>query len=352
MTVTSLASPVVASALPELTTGRLLGSWRPDPYALVLIAVLGGLYAWGVVRLVRRGERWPVARVVAFAGLGLGAIAVATMSGLAVYDHELFWPAAVQNIVLDLVAPLGLALGDPLSLALRALPQERWAARRLRAAVSGRLVRFLTFPLVSTVLVLSSELAIYFTPYFPTALRHGPLHELMYLQLLVTGSLFVLPMLTREELLPSWCSHPVRALLVLVDGLVDAVPGVVVMTSGTLIAGGWYASRHQPWDPSLQQDQMIGGGLMLTIAELVGLPFLIAVFAEWVREERRRTRALDARLDRELAVAAPPAAAGAAVAAAAPGAAPGDAAVAEPELMRPWWETDQGEVGERFRRGR
>ncbi|MYT32686.1 cytochrome c oxidase assembly protein [Streptomyces sp. SID8354] len=343
---------MVASALPELTTGRLLGSWRPDPYALVLIAVLGGLYAWGVVRLVRRGERWPVARVVAFAGLGLGAIAVATMSGLAVYDHELFWPAAVQNIVLDLVAPLGLALGDPLSLALRALPQERWAARRLRAAVSGRLVRFLTFPLVSTVLVLSSELAIYFTPYFPTALRHGPLHELMYLQLLVTGSLFVLPMLTREELLPSWCSHPVRALLVLVDGLVDAVPGVVVMTSGTLIAGGWYASRHQPWDPSLQQDQMIGGGLMLTIAELVGLPFLIAVFAEWVREERRRTRALDARLDRELAVAAPPAAAGAAVAAAAPGAAPGDAAVAEPELMRPWWETDQGEVGERFRRGR
>nr|WP_202487711.1 cytochrome c oxidase assembly protein [Streptomyces sp. SID8354] len=338
--------------MPELTTGRLLGSWRPDPYALVLIAVLGGLYAWGVVRLVRRGERWPVARVVAFAGLGLGAIAVATMSGLAVYDHELFWPAAVQNIVLDLVAPLGLALGDPLSLALRALPQERWAARRLRAAVSGRLVRFLTFPLVSTVLVLSSELAIYFTPYFPTALRHGPLHELMYLQLLVTGSLFVLPMLTREELLPSWCSHPVRALLVLVDGLVDAVPGVVVMTSGTLIAGGWYASRHQPWDPSLQQDQMIGGGLMLTIAELVGLPFLIAVFAEWVREERRRTRALDARLDRELAVAAPPAAAGAAVAAAAPGAAPGDAAVAEPELMRPWWETDQGEVGERFRRGR
>ncbi len=292
-----------------------------------------------------------MARVVAFAGLGLGAVAVATMSGLAVYDHELFWPAAVQNIVLDLVAPLGLALGDPLSLALRALPQEGRTARRLRAAISGRLVRFLTFPLVSTVLVLSSELAIYFTPYFPTALRHGPLHELMYLQLLVTGSLFVLPVLTREELLPSWCSHPVRALLVLVDGLVDAVPGVVVMTSGTLIAGGWYASQHRPWDPSPQQDQMIGGGLMLTIAELVGLPFLIAVFAEWVREERRRTRALDARLDRELAVAAS-AAVAPATSGATTGATTGEAAVPAPELMRPWWETDQGEVGERFRRGR
>ncbi|MFE7316157.1 cytochrome c oxidase assembly protein [Streptomyces sp. NPDC057555] len=329
-----------AAGLPELTAGRLIGTWQLDPYALVLILLLGGLYAGGVVRLARRGERWPVARVVAFAGLGLGAIAVATMSGLAVYDHELFWPAAVQNIVLDLIAPLGLALGDPLSLALRALPQEHPSTRRLRAAVSGRLVRFLTFPLVSTVLVLSSELAIYFTPYFPTALRHGPLHELMYLQLLVVGSLFVLPMLTREELLPSWCSHPVRALLVLLDGLVDAVPGIVVMTSGTLIAGGWYASQHRPWDPSPQQDQMIGGGLMLTLAELVGLPFLIAVFAEWVRDERRKTAALDARLDRDLAVSAP--------VPATPAAAPG-ATAPQPETTRPWWETDQGEVGARFR---
>nr|WP_235217618.1 cytochrome c oxidase assembly protein [Streptomyces noursei] len=346
---TTHAPTAVASGLPELTAGRLLDSWRLDPYALVLILVLGGLYAWGVVRLARRGQRWPVARSVAFAGLGLAAVAVATMSGLAVYDHELFWPAAVQNIVLDLIAPLGLALGDPLSLALKVLPPERRTARWLRARLSGRLLRFLTFPLVSTVLVLSSELAIYFTPYFPTALRHGPLHELMYLQLLVVGSLFVLPMLSREELLPSWCSHPVRALLVLLDGLVDAVPGIVVMTSGTLIAGGWYASQHRPWDPSLQQDQMIGGGLMLTIAELVGLPFMIAVFAEWVRDERRRTRALDARLDRELAVAAPAPAATAATTALAAPAAP---AVAQPEVTRPWWETDQGEVGERFRRGR
>ncbi|ARF53734.1 cytochrome c oxidase assembly protein [Streptomyces gilvosporeus] len=358
----------LSAGLPELTAGRLVGSWQFDPYALVLVLLLGGLYAAGVVRLARRGERWPVARTVAYAGLGLGAIVVATMSGLAVYDHELFWPAAVQNIVLDLIAPLGLALGDPLALALRALPERGPVSRRLRAAASGRVLRLLTFPLVSTVLVLASELAIYFTPYFSTTLRHGPLHELMYLQLLVTGSLFVLPMLTREELLPAWCSHPVRALLVFLDGLVDAVPGIVVMTSGTAIAGGWYATQHRPWDPSPQQDQMIGGGLMLTIAELVGLPFLIAVFVEWVRAERAKTAALDARLDRELAttagtatgvatVSGPVSAGEAAGTATVNGpvsgtpAAQETAAAPQPEMTRPWWETDQGAVGERFRRG-
>lgn len=113
-----------AGSLPELTTGRLLSVWQPDAAALLLIVVLGGLYGWGVLRLRRRGERWPLPRIAAFVFLGLGSLAVATMSALAVYDTELFWPAAVQNVLLDLIAPLGLALGDPLRLGVLALPER------------------------------------------------------------------------------------------------------------------------------------------------------------------------------------------------------------------------------------
>lgn len=113
---------------PQLTMGQLFSSWQADVPALLLVVLLGGLYGWGVLRLRRRGEVWPVARTAAFAVLGLGTLVVATMSALAVYDRVLFWPAAVQNVLLDLIAPLGLALGDPLRLALRALP-ERAAAR-------------------------------------------------------------------------------------------------------------------------------------------------------------------------------------------------------------------------------
>ncbi|MEU8965379.1 cytochrome c oxidase assembly protein, partial [Streptomyces sp. NPDC048491] len=294
---------VAAGSLPELTTGRLLSVWRPDVAALLLIAVLGGLYAGGVVRLRRRGERWPLPRIAAFALLGLGSLAVATMSALAVYDTELFWPAAVQNVLLDLIAPLGLALGDPLRLGMLALPER--GAGRLKRAMSGRLVRFLTFPLVSTVLVLASELCIYFTPYFESALRHSALHELMYLQLLLAGSLFVLPVLTREDALPAWCSHPVRAALVFLDGLVDAVPGIVVMTHGTLIAGAWYLHHAPAWAPDVQRDQQLGGGAMVSIAELVSLPFLLAILVQWSRADRAQRVVLDRRLDAELAPAAP-----------------------------------------------
>ncbi|MFE9552121.1 cytochrome c oxidase assembly protein [Streptomyces sp. NPDC006692] len=326
-------SGAAAASLPELTTGRLLSTWRPDVAALLLIAVLGGLYGWGVLRLRGRGERWPVPRTAAFALLGLGTLAVATMSALAVYDTELFWPAAVQNVALDLIAPLGLALGDPLRLAMSALPER--GAGRLRGAMSGRLVRLFTFPLVSSALVLVSELCIYFTPYFETALRHGALHELMYLQLLLAGSLFVLPVLTREEALPAWCNHPVRAALVFLDGLIDALPGIVVMTHSTLIAGAWYL-RHAPaWAPDVQHNQQVGGGAMVAIAELVSLPFLLAILVQWSRADRAQRVVLDRRLDEELAPAAPVA-----------------GRPEEEELVRPWWETDGGTVGQRMRQGR
>ncbi|WP_043685766.1 cytochrome c oxidase assembly protein [Streptomyces xylophagus] len=316
---------------PQLTMGRLFSSWQADVPALLLVVLLGGLYGWGVLRLRRRGEAWPVARTAAFAVLGLGTLVVATMSALAVYDRVLFWPAAVQNVLLDLIAPLGLALGDPLRLALRALPGR--AGARAQGALTGRLVRLLTFPLVSTGLVLTTELTIYFTPYFETALANDWLHQLMYLQLLLAGSLFVLPVLTREEALPAWCTHPVRAALVFLDGIVDAVPGIVVMTHGTLIAGAWYLKHSPSWAPDVQHDQQLGGGAMVGIAELVAVPFLLAILVQWARTERAETVALDRRLDTELVRATPAEA----------------TTEGGPELVRPWWETENSEVAQRIR---
>ncbi|MEW2306083.1 cytochrome c oxidase assembly protein [Streptomyces sp. NPDC006655] len=326
----------------ELTAGRLLTSWQLDVPALLLVVALGGLYGWGVLRVRGRGGVWSPARTAAFAFLGLGALVVATMSSLAVYDHVLFWPAAVQNILLDLVAPLGLALGDPLRLAVEALPAG--AAARVRRAMTGRVLRLLTFPLVSTALVLATELTVYFTPYFATALRVGWLHELMYLHLLAAGCLFVVPVLTREETLPAWCSHPVRAGLVFLDGVIDAIPGVVVMTHGTLIAGAWYLHHHPSWAPDVLHDQQIGGGAMLSIAELVALPFLLTILFQWARAERVQTAALDRRLDEQQLAAAVPAPTASEPAATSAPAAPAA------DRIRPWWETEENEVASRIRR--
>jgi putative copper resistance protein D len=111
------------------------------------------------------------------------------------------------------------------------------------------------------------------------------------------------------------------------------------MTHGTLIAGAWYLHHAPSWAPDVQRDQQLGGGAMLSIAELVALPFLLAILVQWARAERVQAAALDRRLDRDLTRVAPRTPE--------PGRTEPEP---EPERVRPWWETEQNEVAARIRR--
>ena len=187
--------------LPAITPGALFTRWQLDPVMAALAAVLAGAYLAGVFRLRRSGQPWPVRRTVVFLFAGLGGLAVFTMSGLAVYDRVLFWATAVQYTLLLAVVPVLLAMGDPIGLAMSALPAP--AAARLRRVLRGPVVQLLTFPLASAVLAVVTQFALYLTPYFVTSLRSTAVHELVYVQLVVTGCLFTLPILG-AEVLPDW----------------------------------------------------------------------------------------------------------------------------------------------------
>lgn len=342
----------VTAGAPELTGARFFTAWDADPVMLAIVLVLAAGYLAGVRRLARRGERWPIGRTATFLLGGLGTWVVATMSSLQVYHRTLFWTAATQVTVLLMITPIGLALGDPVGLVRRAAP-TRGAALVDRALHSAP-ARALFLPIVSTALAAVTQLAVFFTPYLAASLHSTAVHELILLQLVVTGCLFALPMLG-EELLPAWCTQPVRAAIAFVDGLLDAVPGILVMTSTGLLAGGFYGRHPRSWGPTPQWDQTIGGGLMLTLAEAVGLPFLAGVFVQWYRDDERQAAALDRRLDlaAERAISAGTAA-GAVDAGrdvlTAPERAGDDRTYPQPPVLdRPWWEVDPGPLRDRVR---
>ena len=113
-----------------------------------------GLYLWGVLRLHRRGDRWPVGRTLSFVVVGMGSATLATVSGLAVYDDTLLSVHMVQHMILAMVVPLAMALGAPITLALRTLPRRprRW----LLVVLHSRVAKVLTFPpLTFTLFVLT-----------------------------------------------------------------------------------------------------------------------------------------------------------------------------------------------------
>ncbi|MGZ4635611.1 cytochrome c oxidase assembly protein [Oryzihumus sp.] len=315
--------------LPPPTASSWLTAWTADPVGIALGVLLLAGYAVCLVRLHRTGRAWSGWRALAFAVLGVGTLVYATCGVLAVYRGTLFWMAAAQATVLSAVTPLGLALGDPVTLSANALGDR--GSGRLLGVLRGRVARVLMFPLVSSAVAVGALVAVFFTPWLADSVASAGVREVLYLVLLGTGALFVLPLLG-EEMLPAWCTHPVRALFAFVDGLADAVPGILVMTAPTLLAAGVPGYMDRTWGPDPAWDQKLGGGAMLGIAESVGLPFLFAVLIGWVRADAAEARAVDAELDaRERAPQQVQAAEGVAEEGAAP---------SEPARERPWWETD------------
>jgi cytochrome c oxidase assembly factor CtaG len=279
---------------PAFTVARLLSGTTVDPLPAALILAAAGLYLVGQWRLWQRGDRWSGWRTASWLVGGLGSIAVATMSGLAAYDETLFSAHMVQHMILSMVAPVFLALGAPVTLALRTLPGR--PRGMLLAALHSRPARLLTFPPLGWALFVGSPFALYFSGWYPATLRHAWLHELLHLHFVVVGCLFLWPLIGLDPV-PGKVAYPLRFLLVFAALPFHAILGISIMGSQQLIAADYYLGLHLSWSDPVS-DQRVGGGLLWASGDLVGLLLLGAVAVQWMRASEREAVREDRRLDR------------------------------------------------------
>jgi cytochrome c oxidase assembly factor CtaG len=325
---------------PELTVARVFTSWTLDLPVLLAVLLAGGLYLAGVRRLRRAGQPWPAGRLWCWYLGGLGALVIATMSFLGVYQNVLFYIRAVQTILVLLVVPLFTALGRPLTLAIATLPR---LGPRLDGLIRSRPVRLLTFPAISTLVLVVVPFVLYFSPWYAAGLRSDVVRELTYLALLAPGFVFFWTFL-RVDPVPRKYPYLVGLWVSAGEVVGDAVLGLAVLSSQTLIAGAYYHALARPWGPSLRSDQIIGGGALWVLGDLVGLPFLAAQFIQMIREDRDEAVKVDAELDSASPGGRPPGTPRSTLRAEAP-----DGAVpAEDPGMEPWWEKDP-RFADRFR---
>jgi cytochrome c oxidase assembly factor CtaG len=319
---------------PELTVARAVTSWTLDLPVLAVVLLAAALYLAGVRRMRRTGEGWAPGRSAAFCG-GLGIIVIATMSFLGVYQWVLFYARAVQTPLLLLAAPLLLALGRPVSLLTAATPR---LGRRVEALVGSRPARVLTFPAITALAVVLVGFLLYFTPWYEAGLRSDPVREVTYLALLAPGWVFFWTLL-RVDPVPKAYPYLVTMWVTGTEVVGDAILGLAIMADQNLIAGSYYRALGRPWGPSLRADQVLGGGAIWLIGDLIGLPFLGVMLIQMMREDEREARAVDAELDA--------AEAGSGTADAGHGTTdPGHGATGP---AQPWWESDPRFAG-RFRR--
>jgi cytochrome c oxidase assembly factor CtaG len=281
---------------PELTVTRALTEWTLDPWMLVLIVLLGGGYLAGV-RRVRDHTAWPVARPIWFCGIGLGFLIIATMSWVSVYQSVLLFPRAVQTVLLVLVVPLFLALGRPLTLFAAVFPR---AGARLEAVIRSRPLRILTFPAITTFALVAVPFVMYFTSWYTAVFHSTTTRELTYLVLMVPGYVFFWTLL-RVDPVPKEYSYAVSMWITGAEVIGDAFFGIAVIADQNLIAAGYFHALARPWGPTLATDQVIAGGVLWILGDLVGLPFLAAQLIHMMREDESDAARIDAELDAQQA---------------------------------------------------
>lgn len=150
--------------------------------ALVVPFVLAAGYLAAVARQRRGGHRWSPWRTAAF---GAGSLLLAVALALPVHDvvgH--MW----QHLLLGMLAPLGLVLGAPGTLALRTV--DRRVGRTLVRLSAHPAARLAAHPVTGLLLTAGGLWLLYLTPLYRAALTDPVLHGLVHLHFLLGGSLF------------------------------------------------------------------------------------------------------------------------------------------------------------------
>jgi cytochrome c oxidase assembly factor CtaG/putative copper export protein len=293
---------------PPPTLSRILFSYEPDALMIGLLVIAVALYIKGVIVLTKRGDKWPVGRTISFA-LGISVIDFATSGGLGLYANFAFSYHMAAHMFLGMIAPIGIVLGAPITLALRTLPQGRTSTERgvrgsLISALHSRVGRFYTNPLIALAIFDGSLFALYFTSLFGGMMQSHVGHFFMNFHFIMAGTLFFYVVVGIDPN-PRKIPHLVKIVILFAAMSIHAFFSVALMSTTTLIDQGYFASLKTPWLVDLLADQNRGGAIGWAMGEIPILLALVATFIQWMRDDSREANRIDKNTARMAAMGQP-----------------------------------------------
>jgi putative copper resistance protein D len=284
---------------PELTAGSWFTAWSIDVLWLTICGALAVFYVYGVLRLRKRGDAWPVYRTASWLA-GLALLFYITSGAMNVYEHYLFSVHMIAHMMLTMAVPIFLVPGAPVTLLSRAATKRHDDSRGLREwvlwAVHTPWARFFGSPLVSAAMFASSLIVFYFTPIFGWATRDHLGHEWMIVHFLITGYLFVQSLIGADPG-PKLASYPIRLMVLILTLTFHAFFGLALMQGETLLLADWFGAMGRTWGATPLEDQQTGGAIAWGIGEIPSAVLTIIVSRQWfsadAREQRRADRASD-----------------------------------------------------------
>ncbi len=290
----------------EPTLWRMSIAYEADGIILGTLILATALYIAGVVKLSRNGVKWPVGRTIAFA-LGISVIDFATSGGLGLYSFFSFSHHMMAHMLLGMVAPIGIVLGAPITLALRALPAgrslvasdgehetERGPRGLLTVILSSRFVAIMSNPIVALAIFDGSLFALYFTPIFEILMGSHLGHIVMSVHFLLAGILFF-HVIIGVDPRPKQYPYIFRIVILFAAMSIHAFFSVALLSSTSLIGGEYYETLATPWVLDLLEDQRIGASIGWAMGEIPILLSLVATFIQWIRSDEREAARIEKR---------------------------------------------------------
>ena len=293
----SAALAIVGYPTPEAPNlMRVLTLYNPDALIIGVLITIVALYIKGVVILKKRGDSWPVGRTISFAS-GVAVLDFATSGGLGVYALFSFEYHMIAHMVIGMVAPIGLVLGAPITLALRTLPQGRTPEERgvrgmLIALLHSRYSIVLTNPITALALFDGSLFVLYFTDLFGNLMQSHAGHLFMNVHFLLAGYLFFYVIIGIDPN-PRKIPHLFRIVILFAAMSIHAFFAIALLATTTLIDKGFYGSLNTPWLGDLLADQHAAGSIAWGMGEVPIILALIATFIQWMRDDSREAKRID-----------------------------------------------------------
>ncbi|WP_433726442.1 cytochrome c oxidase assembly protein [Nocardia sp. CA-129566] len=284
------------------SVSRLLFDWRFDLIFGTLAIVLAVLYLMGVRRLRARGDAWPIGRTIAW----LSACAIllfATSSGVGRYAPAVFSVHMGQHMALSMLAPILFALGGAVTLALRALPAagrngipgpREW----ILAAVHNPVSRFLTHPIVASVIFVGGFYALYMGGIYDSFVDSHAAHLMMNLHFLLSGYLFYWVVIGIDPK-PRQVQPLTKLGMVFGSLPFHAFFGIALMSMTTVMGGWFFRSLALGWNNDLLGDQRTGGSLAWASGEVPLVVVMLALLIQWSRSDAKLAKRTDRAADRD-----------------------------------------------------
>ena len=286
---------------PAPSAWNWIALWRLEIIAAFVFVAALVVYVRWAVRLRRRGDAWPIHRIVMWV-LGIGVLLWVSQGAPAIYGMTIFSGHMVEHMVLVTVAPIFLALAAPITLALRALPVRHDGSRGprewLRGLVESRFMKFVSHPVVAAASFAAVLILFYYSPVFEFTLRNHAGHLWMLFHFAIVGYLFVNALIGIDPG-PSRPRYPMRIVLLFATMAAHAFFGVVLTSSHVLLAPTWFGLMGRTWGPDAITDQQYGGQLAWGMGELPVVILAILVVTSWRQADARETVRSDRKAERD-----------------------------------------------------